>query len=98
MKNVAVKADRDKKAITNLRALLQEINDQAWNMISEAVQNFVAIGKILKLVYEDCGRPHAELIINWRELRSLTDKDIRNLVASVYKQIYNFVQLIQFYK
>ncbi len=96
MKNVVVRADRDKKAITNLRALLQEINDQAWSMIQEAVQHLVAIGKILKLVYEDYGKTHSELIINWRELKSMTDKDIRNLVASVYKQIYNFVQLIQY--
>ncbi len=98
MKNVVIKADRDKKAIANLRTLLQEINEQAGAMIAEAVQHFVAIAKILKLVYEDCGKQHAELIINWRELRSTTDKDIRTLVAGVYKQIYNFVQLIQFYK
>ncbi len=98
MKNTVVKADRDKKAITNLRTLLQEINDQAGAMIGEAVQNFVAIAKILKLAYEDYGKTHPELIINWRELKSSTDKDIRNLIASVYKQIYNFVQLIQYYK
>jgi hypothetical protein len=98
IKNVALKADRDKKAITNLRTLLQEINDQAGTMIGEAVQNFVAIAKILKLVYEDYGKTHPELLINWRELKSSTDKDIRTLVASVYKQIYNFVQLIQYYK
>jgi hypothetical protein len=96
--NFAVKADRDKKAITNLRTLLKEINDQAGTMISEAVQNLVAIAKILKLIYEDYGKAHPELIINWRELKPSTDKDIRTLVASVYKQIYNFVQLIQYYK
>jgi hypothetical protein len=67
-------------------------------MIADAVQNFVAIARILKLVYEDYGKAHPELIINWRELKGTTDKDIRTLVATVYKQIYNFVQLLQFYK
>lgn len=98
MKNVVVKADRDKKAISNLRVILQEINDQAWSLVSEAVQNLVAIAKVLKLVYEDCGKTHAELIINWRELKGMTDKDIRSLISSVYKQIYNFVQLVQYCK
>jgi hypothetical protein len=98
MKNVVMKADRDKKAITNLRTLLQEVNEQAGAYLSESVQHFVAIAKILKLVYEDYSKPHPELIINWRELKSMTDKDIKALVASVYKQIYNFVQLIQNYR
>jgi hypothetical protein len=98
MKAVVVKADRDKKAIVNLRTLLQEINEQAGAMITEATQQFVSIARILKLVYEDYGKAHPELIINWRELKSMTDKDIRTLVASVYKQIYNFVQLVQYYK
>jgi hypothetical protein len=98
VKAVMSKADRDKKAITNLRAVLQEVNDEAGTMLTEAVGHFVSIAKILKLVYDDCGKAHPELIINWRELKSLTDKDIRALVASVYKQIYNFVQLIQSYR
>jgi hypothetical protein len=98
MKNVMAKADRDKKAITNLRTLLQEINDNAGTMLSDAVQHFVAIARILKLVYDDCGKAHPEQIINWRELKSMTDKDVRALVASVYRQIYNFVQLIQGYR
>jgi hypothetical protein len=98
MRAVVVRADRDKKAIVNLRTLLQEINDQAGAMIGEATQHFVSIARILKMVFEDYGKTHPELIINWRELKSMTDKDMRTLVAGVYKQIYSFVQLLQIAK
>ncbi len=91
-----IRADRDKKAITNLRALLQEINDEAGAMLTESVRHFVAIAKVLKMVHEDCGRAHPELIVNWRDLKP--DRDLRGMVGGVYRQIYNFVQLIQGYR
>jgi len=98
MKSIMIKADRDKKAFQTLHALLDEINDQAKGMIGEASAQCIAIGKVLKLALDDLAKTPAELIINWRELRSATDKDIKALIVGVYKQIYYFVQLLSFYK
>jgi hypothetical protein len=33
-------------------------------------------------------------VANWRELRA-AEKDVRGLIAGVYRKIYNFVQLMQ---
>jgi hypothetical protein len=52
---------------------------------------------VLKLALDDYAKAPAELIINWRELKAGTDKDIRALIVGVYKQIYYFVQLMSFF-
>lgn len=98
MKSILIKADRDKKAFQTLHALLDEINDQAKGMIAESSAHFVAIAKVLKLALDDYVKAPPELIINWRELKATTDKDIKALIVGVYKRIYNFVQLMSFYK
>jgi len=67
-------------------------------MITEGIQHFVAIGKILKLAHEDCGRANPQLVVNWRELKPPSGGEVRTLIATLYKKIYNFVQLMQIYK
>ena len=77
---------------------LRQINDEANTMIGDAVQNLVGIARVLKLAHEDVVRPNPTLLINWRELKPATDKDVRGLIAAVYKKIYNFVQLMQMFR
>jgi hypothetical protein len=94
---VLLRADKDRKALADLRPLLQRVNDQARGMLGSARNHFVALAKVLKLVYDDSARPHPEQVVNWKELQAGTDKDLRGLVAAAYKRIYNFMQLIQNY-
>jgi hypothetical protein len=58
----------------------------------------VAIARVLKLAHEDIGKANPTYLINWKELKPALDKDLRALIAAVYKKIYNFVQLMQMYK
>jgi hypothetical protein len=95
---VLLRADKDRKALADLRPLLQRVNDQARGMLGSASSNFVALAKVLKLVYDDSARPHPEQVVNWKELQAGTDRDLRGMVAAVYKRIYNFMQLMQNYK
>ncbi|MCX7031865.1 MAG: DUF5312 family protein [Spirochaetes bacterium] len=93
--SVLLRADKDRKVLAELRPLLQRVNDQARGMVGSASTHFVALGKVLKLVYDDSARPHPEQVVNWKDLQSGTDKDLRGLVAAAYKRIYNFMQLMQ---
>ncbi len=95
---ILLRADKDRKALAELRPLLQRVNDQARGMILSASTHFVALGKVLKLVYDDSARKIPEQIINWKELQAGTTKDMRGLVAAAYKRIFNFMQLMQNYK
>ncbi len=98
LKTIALRADRDRKALVQLRRALQQINDEARTMLGGRVQHFVAVARVLKLAHEDIGKPNPAYLVNWRELKPVSDKDLRALIAGVYKKIYNFVQLIQMYK
>jgi hypothetical protein len=67
-------------------------------MIGGALTHLVSLAKALKLAYEDCAKQTPQLVANWRELRAATDKDVRGLIAAIYRNIYSFVQLLQFYR
>jgi len=98
LKTIALRAERDRKAVVQLRLTVRQINDEASIMIWNSVQNLVAIARVLKLAHEDVVRPTPSLLINWRELKPSSDKDVRSLIAVVYKKIFNFVQLMQMYR
>ncbi|MGO9309526.1 MAG: DUF5312 family protein [Spirochaetia bacterium] len=98
LKTIALRADKDRKALIQLRAALQQVNDEARIMIGDAVQHFVSIARVLKLAHEDIGKPNPASLINWKELRPVADRDLRAVIAAAYKKIYNFVQLMQMYR
>ena len=98
LKTIALRADRDRKALVQLRSALQQVNDEARTMIGDSVQHFVSIARVLKLAHEDIGKPNPAFLVNWKELKPSSDKELRAVIAAAYKKIYNFVQLMQMYK
>jgi hypothetical protein len=98
MHAILVRADKERKALAELRPLLQRVNDQARGMVTTASTHFVALARVLKLVYDDSARRVPEQIVNWKDLVAGSDKDLRGLVAAAYKRIYGFMQLMQNYK
>ncbi len=98
LKNVLSKSDRDKNSITILRRMLNEINESVLRMITETARNLIVMGRSLKTILEDSSKKKGmEMIINWKELESSTDMDLRAEISEVYKKIYYFVQLLQFF-
>jgi hypothetical protein len=98
MHAILVRADKDRKALAELRPLLQRVNDQARSMVTSASTHFVSLARVLKLVYDDSARRVPEQIVNWKDLQAGSDKDLRGLVAAAYKRVYGFMQLMQNYK
>lgn len=98
LKTFALRTERDRKALVQLRVTLRQINDEAHAMISDSVQHLVGIARVLKVAHDDVVRPNPTLLMNWKDLKPSMDRDIRGLIATVYKRIYNFVQLMQMYR
>lgn len=96
-KKMLSRPDRDKNSITILRRMLGEVNDSVLKMMTETAQNLVIMGRSLKAVLEDYGKKDAEMIINWTELEASTDANLKVEIPRIYKKIYYFVQLLQFY-
>ena len=82
LKTIALRAERDRKAIVQLRMALQQVNDEARTMIGDSVQHFVAIARVLKLAHEDIGKPNPAFLVNWKELKPASDKDLRVVIAA----------------
>jgi hypothetical protein len=97
LKVLVHKGDRDKNSIVILRKLLKEVNDEALRMITESAGNLITVGKSLKLVIEDYEKKPHELILNWKEVEGAFDKDVKKNLTELYKKIYYFIQLMQFY-
>jgi hypothetical protein len=98
LKTIAMRADRDRKALVQLRGALQQVNDEARTMLGDATQHLIAVARVLKVAYEDIGKPNPASLVNWKELKPGSERDLRTLVAAVYKKIYSFVQLMQMYR
>jgi hypothetical protein len=97
LKVMVTKSDRDQNSMTILKKLLKEVNDRAQLMIKGAAQSLIAVAKNIKLCIEDQQKQPYELIINWKDLDNALEQDIQTLMTTVYKKIYYFIQLLQFF-
>jgi hypothetical protein len=91
------KTERDKSQMPQLRKMVHEINEMARGIIVETVQSLLAIGKALRTLIEDYGRTPPDLIMNWKELDTSRDGAIKEDMVNLYKQLYYFIQLMQFF-
>lgn len=98
LKSLLAKSDRDKNSVTVLRRTLGEINESVLRMITDTASNLIIMGRSLKTILEDSGKKKGmEMIINWKELEASSDMDLRAEISAIYKKIYYFVQLLQFF-
>ncbi len=89
--------DRDPGTGKGVQVLVQEANEMAIGIINKSAGNLIGFANNLKNLLQDVDRQDYELIINWKELDSITDVPIKTHMAEVYKKIYYFIQLIQMF-
>jgi hypothetical protein len=97
LKAALVKADRDKGQAKYIRIIMKTANDEAQAMINNTAQSLIIIGKNFKHILEDYQKNPKELIMNWKELESTSEEALPQKIAAVYKKMYYFVQLMQFF-
>ena len=83
--------------IPHVRKTLKEINDEAKQIIVDTVQNLVTMGKHIKYLLNDFTNKHSEYIINWKVIDNKVDGKIKENLVDVYKRMYNFLKLMQYY-
>jgi len=97
LKTLLVRADKDNNAASSIKLQLKDINGGARGLIIEAATHFIVIGKHLKMAIDDYAKPKHELILNWKPLELSTEKVLKDWMAATYRQLYAFVQLMQFF-
>jgi len=97
LKNALTRMDRDKSNLKYVKQQLKEINDNALKLIYDAAGHLITLGKSLKVVLEDYGKKPHELLSNWKELNSAANNEIKEKIMEIYKKIYYFIQLLQYF-
>jgi len=89
-----LRIDRDPTQARYINSIIGKNNDKALEIISEAAQALIVIGKQLKNLIEDLQKKHPELLINWRELNLASKEPIAQRMVGDFKRINYFVQLM----
>ncbi len=97
IKNLLIKADRDKEAGRIIRSVLKDTNEKALFLITSGAQNLVIFARTVKALLEDREKAQPQMLINWKELDRFVDKPIRDTGVEIYKMIHQFIMLIQLY-
>lgn len=97
IKNLLLRCDRDKDSARILRTLLKENNDKALGLITNAAQNLISYARTIKALLEDKEKVTSQMIINWKELDHFSDNSVKSTGVAIYKMIFQFVTLMQFF-
>ncbi|MDC7241921.1 MAG: DUF5312 family protein [Spirochaetales bacterium] len=97
LKRLTKAADRDRNALDAMSNVLKQINSQGLTILNDSIQNLFAIGKNLKRCIDDYKAPKHELIVNWKEIEMMSELPIVEEMSDIYKKIYYFLQLMQYY-
>jgi len=96
LKAAMVRVDRDHTQVRYINSIIENVNDTAQEILNHSALHFAVIGKHLKNMGEDAQKKHPELLVNWRELSSVSkDQPLAPQMLKGYAKIHSFVQLIQ---
>ena len=96
LKAAIVRVERDPTQIRYINSIIETINDTAQEILNHAALHFAVIGKHLKNMGEDAQKKHPELLVNWRELSSVSKENpLAPQMAKSYAKIHSFVEMIQ---
>ena len=90
-----LRIDRDRTQARYINSINNGVNSDALDIINQAAQDFITIGKIIKNLIDDLKKKHPELLINWRELNLASKDPLLNRMVNNYKRINYFVQLMR---
>lgn len=95
LKAAMLRVDRDRTQSRYINTIIENINDTALELLEGSIEQFSVIDRHLTSLAEDIQKKHAELIVNWRELNSVSREPLPQLMATESKKIDSFLKLMQ---
>jgi hypothetical protein len=95
--SMAARADKSAQTSYMAGRLLKNVNDSARGLLVRACQHVIVLGKVLKQIFEDSARSSPKMILNWGELAGRAKRDLRQMFATDYQKLFNFLQLVKLY-
>lgn len=97
LKMYIARSSRDLEAQKITKTILREANEKAASLLTDATQNLVIFAKHTKALIEDHDKKSHEMLINWTEIQHFSDRPFKEQGIEIYKKIYLFVTLMQFF-
>jgi hypothetical protein len=88
------RVDRDQSQIRYINSIVSNNNEKALEIINQAAQDLIVVGKHLKNLIDDLQKKHPELMLNWKELNLVSKDPLSQRMVSDFKRINYFVQLM----
>jgi hypothetical protein len=97
LKTALMRVDRDPSQFRYINSITAGINDHALELLENAYQALVIVGRHLKNLYDDLEKNPHDLIINWKELNLVSKSPLDQRMGEAYKKIDDFTQLLQIF-
>ena len=94
LKAAYIRIDRDRTQIRYINSIVDNCNDTASDIISTSIQHFSLIERHLNNLMEDVQKKHPEMMVNWRELNSVSKEPLSQQITNDHKKIACFTQLM----
>jgi hypothetical protein len=94
LRGALLRVDRDKTQIRYISNIIDGVDEDALELIKDAVQFTIIVGKNMKALADDIQKKPTELIINWKEVDVFSKSPIAPRISEAYKKINYFVQLM----
>ena len=96
LKAAIVRAEKDTTQVRYINTIIANINDTAQEILDHSAQHFSVLGKHLKNLGEDLQKKHPELLVNWRELSSVSkEHPLAPQMTKANAKIHSFVEMMQ---
>lgn len=97
LRNYLNKSKMDKSQISQLKTVLSTINAEAKDMIDKGLAIFSEVATYIKNLSADHTKAHSQLLVNWKEIESVSDRAIDQRLEHASAVLADFVQLLQLY-
>jgi len=95
LKASLIRVDRDLTQERYINSIVESVNNLALELIENSIQHFSVIDKHLKNLADDIQKKHPEMIVNWRELNSVSKGPLLQTMAENHLRINHFGQLMK---
>ena len=89
-----LRVDRDSTQTRYINVIVNKINTEVLDIINQAAQDLIVIGKHMKNLIDDVQKKHPELLVNWREINLASKEPIAQRMIDDFKRINYFIQLM----
>jgi hypothetical protein len=90
-----VKVDREKNAARSVAINLDAANNEAGQVINDAIFNLSVLNDGLKDLLEDYRRNPGIIILNWEELNSFSETNLKDRLVSMQNKLTNMLELLR---